>query len=597
MTKRTDDRSRTTSSGRAEEELRRPLGEFADLWHPVAAAEKVPLYHVYHGQLLGQELAIWRAEDDYINVWENRCLHRGVRLTIAQNDGRELKCQYHGWRYANRTAACTYIPAHPANAPARTITNRTFPIRVAAGLVWSSVGQPIDDPPAVPAGLVARPMPVAAKPADVLHELLASPPQLDGAESATTQVSALGVCVSDVGVFFVQPVDGGRAIIRTVLDPAVQVGSPKERLALFRVIDAELNRIRRQAEERTARGPAPEPLSPRYEPVPSEISTIPTEGEYREFPTRVRVARAWQTAPGIRAFELESTTDAPLPSGQPGAHIDVMLAGGLVRQYSLINGPGETGSYVIAVRLTPDSTGGSRALHESVRTGDVLAVSLPRNNFPLRQDHERTILIAGGIGLTPLLSMAQTLQDHGLGTELYYFLAREEDVAFRERLDQLEEVHILPGRDPAQTAAELRDLLSSTVQERAQLYICGPPPMLDATRSIAREAGWESENVHFEYFRNDQVVDDSSRFEIVLSRSVMNLTVEPGQTILETVRAAGVSVASSCEQGACGTCRVTVIDGDPDHQDVYLDDEEKADGRSIMTCVSRSLSDKLTLDL
>lgn len=584
-------------SDRTDGDYRQPLGEFSDLWHPVAATEKIPLYHVYHGQLLGQELAIWRAEDGYINVWENRCLHRGVRLTIAQNDGRELKCQYHGWRYANRTAACTYIPAHPANAPARTITNRTFPIRNVGGLVWTTVGHPVEEPLAVPAGLVARPMPVAAAPTDALHVLLNDPPQLDGVPASVSQLGALGVAITGVGVVFVQPVDGGRSIIRAVLDPAVPVASAQERLALLRAVDTELSGVRRRAEERTAQGPPPSRLSPRYEPVPSEIASMPAAGEHRELPTRVRVARCWETAPGIRAFELESTTAAPLPSGQPGAHLDVMLPGGQVRQYSLVNGPGETGAYVIAVRLTPDSTGGSRALHESVRTGDVLAVSLPRNNFPLRQDHERTVLIAGGVGVTPLLSMAQTLQSQGLQAQLHYFVTREEDVAFPERLEQLTHVDIRAGRSPAQTADDLRELLSAGRQERTQLYICGPPPMLDAMRSIAAETGWPAGDVHFEYFRNDQVVDDSSRFEIVLSRSVMNLTVEPGATILQTVREAGVSVASSCEQGACGTCRVTVIDGRPDHQDVYLDDDEKAEGRCIMTCVSRSLSPKLTLDL
>ncbi len=108
-------------------------------WHPIAAGSDLPSRHVFHGQLEGRELAVWRADDGYVNVWENRCLHRGVRLSIGINDGRELKCQYHGWRYSNRTAGCTYIPAHPADAPARTITNRTFPAAERYGLVWSAV--------------------------------------------------------------------------------------------------------------------------------------------------------------------------------------------------------------------------------------------------------------------------------------------------------------------------------------------------------------------------------------------------------------------------------------------------------------------------
>src|SRR3954467_3144994 len=113
------------------------LDQARDKWHPIAAADDLAYRHVFHGQLLGREFAVWRADDGYVNIWENRCLHRGVRLSIGINDGRELKCQYHGWRYSNRTAGCTYIPAHPADAPARTITNRTFPAVERYGLVWT----------------------------------------------------------------------------------------------------------------------------------------------------------------------------------------------------------------------------------------------------------------------------------------------------------------------------------------------------------------------------------------------------------------------------------------------------------------------------
>ena len=108
-------------------------------WYPIAAAHDLPFRHVFHGQLLGREFAVWRADDGFVNIWENRCLHRGVRLSIGINDGRELRCQYHGWRYSNRTAGCTYIPAHPADAPARTITIRTFPVAERYGLIWSSL--------------------------------------------------------------------------------------------------------------------------------------------------------------------------------------------------------------------------------------------------------------------------------------------------------------------------------------------------------------------------------------------------------------------------------------------------------------------------
>ncbi|MEV0084090.1 Rieske 2Fe-2S domain-containing protein [Saccharopolyspora sp. NPDC050642] len=564
-------------------------------WHPVASESDLVYRHVFQGQLLGQELAVWRADDDYVNVWENRCLHRGVRLSIAMNDGRELKCQYHGWRYANRTAACTYIPAHPADAPARTITNRTYPVRTSGGLVWTALAEPPDEPPELDAGLVLRPMPVRAQPADVVTLLLEQPPALPNTEPpATRRHGDFVVELEGVGFFAVQPTDADRAIIRGVLSSPAPVG---ERLRLLRHFDLALTRLREFAQDRAAEQPAPEPLLPRYEPVPKHLASMPARSGHHELPTRVRVVRAWEAGAGVRGLELGPVGDGPLPSGQPGAHLDVALPGGLVRQYSLVNGPGETGHYVIGVKLTSDSAGGSISVHEQVRKGDVLAVSLPRNGFPLRQDRERTLLVAGGIGITPLLAMAQALEHQGLHYELHHFAAREADVSFGDRLSRLGNVRTIIGLDPVETRAELERILGTTDDADCQVYICGPPPMLDVARDVAHRAGWPRDAVHFEYFRNDQEIDESSRFEIVLARSVMNLTVEPGRSILETVREAGVTVPSSCEQGACGTCRVAVIDGEPDHQDVYLDDAERAAGDSIMTCVSRSLTAQLTLDL
>ena len=145
------------------------------LWHPVATSIDLPRHHIFHGQLLGREVAVWRADDDFVNVWENRCLHRGVRLSIGTNDGNELTCRYHGWRYANRSAGCTYIPAHPADAPARTICNRTFPAVERYGLVWSGE-DPVGEPPLVPmlddgTPFTLRSLPVNASAEVVLAQL------------------------------------------------------------------------------------------------------------------------------------------------------------------------------------------------------------------------------------------------------------------------------------------------------------------------------------------------------------------------------------------------------------------------------------------
>ncbi len=141
------------------------------LWHPVACEFDLPYRHVYQGQLLGRELAIWRADDDFVNVWANRCLHHGVRLSIGTSDGTELRCGYHGWRYANRSAGCTYIPAHPADAPARTICNRIFPVVLRYGLIWTGE-EPSGDGPMIDCLTNAAPFVLRNLPVDASAELV-----------------------------------------------------------------------------------------------------------------------------------------------------------------------------------------------------------------------------------------------------------------------------------------------------------------------------------------------------------------------------------------------------------------------------------------
>jgi ferredoxin-NADP reductase len=326
------------------------------------------------------------------------------------------------------------------------------------------------------------------------------------------------------------------------------------------------------------------------------VAGLPESPAGRHAEVRVQVARKWETAPGVAAFELEPVGDR-LPTFQPGAHIDVHLPNGLVRQYSITNGPGETSFYRIGVKLEPQSRGGSQCLHETVREGDVLAISEPRNNFPLRRDSLRTILIAGGIGITPMLAMAQTLAKMGLTFELHCFAQSADHLAFSEVLDTLgESVVAHVGLTPDDTGARLAELLA-THTPAAHLYVCGPGPMLEATREIAAAAGWPDEAVHFEYFKNTLDIDDSSSFELALARSALTLSVPSGRTILDVLRDSGVPMTSSCEQGACGTCVATVLEGEPDHQDVHLNASERAAGDRIMTCVSRSKSDRLVLDL
>ena len=581
------------------------------IWHPIAAASDLPFRHVFHGQLLGREFAVWRADDGHVNVWENRCLHRGVRLSIGISDGRELKCQYHGWRYANRTAGCTYIPAHPADAPARTITNRTYPAAERYGLVWSCE-EPIGDVPDVVAlggsgGLVLRGIPVNA-PADLVVEALRSyrfqpNDRLDG-DCGEIDPEAMGDFVvalrsseaqsETCAVFFVQPVDSNRSVIRGVLDREPQAGL---RVAVLRHHNERLSVLREALERKAAMMVAPEPLEPAIERVAPELAEMPdNSGTGRRAAIRAQVARKWAAADGIAGFELRPL-EGLLPTFQPGAHIDVHMPNGAIRQYSIINGPGETDSYVIGVKREPDSKGGSTCMHETVREGDVLAISEPRNNFPLRRDAAKTLFIAGGIGITPLLAMAQALHHSGLAHELHYFAQDRVHLAFPERLESLGNA-LVPhlGLDAAETGKKLRGLLSSP-GSNVHVYLCGPGPMLEAARKIAAEQGWPESAVHFEYFKNTNEIDDSSSFEIALARSALTLQVPAGRTILEVMRDNGIDVPSSCEQGACGTCVATVIEGEPDHQDVYLNEAERRAGTKIMTCVSRAKSARLVLDI
>ncbi|HTM76820.1 MAG TPA: Rieske 2Fe-2S domain-containing protein, partial [Devosia sp.] len=432
-------------------------------WYPVASSADLPLRHVYHGQLLGRELAIWRADDGNVNVWENRCLHRGVRLSIGINEGGELKCQYHGWRYANRSAGCTYIPAHPADAPARRITNTTYAAVEAFGLVWSANHGAAPFTPFLgsEAGdwFALRPVPVNASADAVLTGLarLAPGELLHG--FAIRQGDA---------VYFVQPVDSARSVIRGVLDHI-----PDDALATLREHNARLTGLRDRLERAAARQPAPEPLNPSFEKVSVELSTMPEITIGSALTLRALVKRKWATANGITAFELAALDGNHLPTFQPGAHIDVHLPNGLSRQYSITNGPGELLSYTIGVKRELTSKGGSEAMIETVREGDLLAISEPRNNFPLRRDTIRTVLIAGGIGITPILSMARFLAKSDLPYELHYIVRSEDQIAFRDQLDQLgAHVTLHVGQSRQTIAARISQTLGQ--HSFAQhVYICG----------------------------------------------------------------------------------------------------------------------------
>lgn len=574
-------------------------------WHPVAASTDLVARHVFHAQLCGRELAVWRADDGHVNVWENRCLHRGVRLSIGINDGRELVCQYHGWRYANRTAGCTYIPAHPADAPARTICNNQYPVIEQHGLIWScdTQNQPQFAGIDLLAGaqLVLRALPMNTT-TGIIGKLLTTY-NSQQAEITLLQQTDFALCLlmqeQDTRLqinFFCQPVDSNRTVVRGILSGLDRNMKQTDKLQLLRRHNTLLGELRELAEHEMRLHEAPQPWVVNIKPVAESLAYMPEASTTTDALLRVKVEKIQDTANAIKSVELVPLSDQ-LPTFHAGAHIDVHLPNGLVRQYSLTNATGQTDRYVIGVKREPQSTGGSSYIHDTLKVDDVIAVSVPRNNFPLRRDAVKTLLIAGGIGITPLLSMAQALHHSSLPFELHYFIQGDDHRAYPEILKLLQtSLTVHTALSPQQTQARLHTILA---QHRTahHVYVCGPPPMLDATRVIAEQHQWPDDSIHFEYFKNTTAPDHSVPFTVNLARSGLTLQVPSGKSLLEVLRDNSVNLPSSCEQGACGTCRVTVTEGEPLHQDVYLSHSEQQRGDCMMTCVSRAKTDSLTIDI
>jgi vanillate O-demethylase ferredoxin subunit len=315
---------------------------------------------------------------------------------------------------------------------------------------------------------------------------------------------------------------------------------------------------------------------------------------------KVRVNQVKQEALDVKSFALVSADGAPLPSFTAGSHVDVHVSTGLVRQYSLCNGPFDGPGYMIAVKKEPESRGGSRAMHEGIKEGDVLAISKPRNNFEVHSAAKRHLLLAGGIGITPVLSMARYLQAAEASFELQYFSRSIQHTAFHELLSAPEfkgKVSFHYALEPEAVRAYLRKLLWRRPEE-AHLYLCGPRPFMDLVEQTAA-ATWPPDAVHLEYFTADpaSLAGPRETFKVRLARSGGEYTIPENQSIVEALAAHGVHIETSCEQGVCGTCLTGLLEGTPDHRDVFLTDAEKQACDKMTPCVSRSKSDVLVLDL
>jgi vanillate O-demethylase ferredoxin subunit len=289
-------------------------------------------------------------------------------------------------------------------------------------------------------------------------------------------------------------------------------------------------------------------------------------------------------------IELVSRDGAQLPNFTAGAHIDVHLAAGLVRQYSLCNHPRERHRYVIAVRREPASRGGSAAIHDTIETGRVLSISAPRNHFPLLETASESLLLAGGIGVTPLLSMAERLAELKANFQFHYCGKHLERMAFRQRLLSSSfaprvQFHLDDG-DEAQRLN--LSLVLADPREGAHLYVCGPAGFIDNVLTEARRRGWSAEQVHREYFAvQTDMPAGGDLFQIKLASTGQVLPVPEDMRVLDVLQRIGFDIPVSCEQGVCGTCVVGVLEGDLEHRDYVLTEQEHAAGRLFTPCCSR----------
>lgn len=313
----------------------------------------------------------------------------------------------------------------------------------------------------------------------------------------------------------------------------------------------------------------------------------------------VRVITKAREAEGIASFELVRADGVPLPPFSAGSHIDVHVPGGMTRQYSLCNDPAEQHRYRIAVLRDPASRGGSASMHDGVEEGDVIQISEPRNHFAL-QHASRTLLFAGGIGITPLLCMAQRLALTGADFVLHYCSRSPERTAFHDEIKAstfTDRVYFhFDSGEPAQKL-DLNAVLGPPAPGM-RLYVCGPFGFIDHVVASAKAKKWASEQIHLEYF--SAAPQDSSRdagFAVKIASTGKTCPVGADESIVEALKRAGIEILTACEQGVCGTCITRVLEGEPDHRDMYFTEEERAKNDQLTPCCSRSRSPLLVLDV
>lgn len=313
----------------------------------------------------------------------------------------------------------------------------------------------------------------------------------------------------------------------------------------------------------------------------------------------VVVRRRVPVAADVVALELARIDGAPLPPFTAGSHVDLHLGPGLVRQYSLCGDPADLSAYRLGILRTVDSKGGSRRVHSRVRPGQHLLMSPPKNNFEVDSAVPRSVLFAGGIGITPLLAMARQLAADGAEFEVHHRARDRGRFAFADELAALAGEHRVSwyaDDEPETVAAFDAEAIVRAAGSGAHVYVCGPRGFMDHVEEAARRAGLPEEAIHEENFANE--VDYSGTpFTVVAARSGVKARVDSGRTIADTLRENGVAVRTTCETGVCGTCLTRVIEGTPDHRDVFQSPAQQRTNRAITLCCSRSRTPVLVVDV
>ena len=296
-------------------------------------------------------------------------------------------------------------------------------------------------------------------------------------------------------------------------------------------------------------------------------------------------------------FAAPAGADGRLPPFEAGAHIDVRSREGLVRQYSLCGSPSDQACYRVAIKRESEGRGGSKALHEELQTGSRVSIGAPRNNFPLLPDAREYTLVAGGIGVTPLLAMAHTLADQGKRFALHIFAHSRSQLPFADSLEALpfyDCIFLHLGEGPNKDFASL----VGRWQEGRVLYLCGPTGFMSAVIDAGRTQAWPDQSMHSETFVAREIEDSHNRpFEVELAKSGRTLQIGADEYLIDVLNANDCGVPCSCTQGICGSCLTPVLDGIPEHRDAILTDEERARGDQMCVCVGRAKGDRLVLDI